>query len=63
VPVTVTFIFDDDTQQVIEQSIRVWQSGNRQIQVTLESDKKVTEVRVGSDSVPDVNNTNNTFRL
>jgi len=63
VPVVVTVKFEDGTEQIVEKSIRVWQSGNRECRVTLKNDKKISSVAVGSKYVPDVNQGNDVFMI
>jgi Peptidase family M1 domain len=61
VPVDLTIFFQDSTTQKIHKDISCWEKGERMIQLTFTSPKKVQKLKLGSLYVPDVNRKDNEY--
>jgi len=59
VPVQLKLIFEDDSTEIIYRTAIVWKEGNDLFEITFESEKKLKEVILGSDSIPDASAENN----
>ena len=62
VPVDLTVIFSDRSTQKIHRPVSVWEKGNRMVEIKFKSGKKISEVRLSSAHVPDVNKKDNFFK-
>ncbi|TAN00580.1 MAG: peptidase [Chitinophagaceae bacterium] len=62
-PVDLTFTFDDETTQKLHRSIAVWEKGNKTVELTLKSDKKLKEVKLGSTYDADTDSSNNVYMM
>lgn len=60
--VKVTFIFDDDSEEVVEETARVWKN-DKTYKAKISSDKNLKSVELGSQYIPDVNRDNNKFEI
>lgn len=61
VPVDITVLFKDGTEQKIHKSPAVWEKGNKTTTVTYKAGKTVEKITLGSLYVVDSNTDNNTF--
>lgn len=55
--------FDDGTIERISKSSRIWKDGNKTIDVSVSSSKKLKIVTLGNKYIPDVDRENNVFEL
>jgi len=62
-PVVVTCTFDDGTKEVYRQSTAVWSSGQPAVIVQANQSKKIKEIVLGDERIPDINTTNNEMKL
>ncbi len=60
-PVDLTFTFDDGAIQKLHRSIAVWEKGNKTVELTLRSDKRLKEVKLGSTYDADIQPANNIY--
>ncbi len=58
-PVVVSCEFADGTTELIRRSTLVWRSGDPAIIIQVDSDKMINKVTLGSEFVPDVDDSNN----
>ncbi|MFW5761607.1 MAG: M1 family metallopeptidase [Cyclobacteriaceae bacterium] len=65
VPVKITFVFADNTKEIVERKMDVWKNGEKTIEVlkSFDSDQLVTQIILGDDHIPDVNQENNSFEV
>ncbi len=61
VPVDLTVVFEDGSQQQFHRNIAVWKNGVRRVEVKFRSAKKIKSVTLGSTYVPDVNMKDNVY--
>ncbi len=61
VPVDITILFKDGTEQKIHRSPAVWEKGNKTITVDCKASKKVQRITLGSLYVADADATNNVY--
>jgi aminopeptidase N len=61
VPVDITVLFTDGTEQKIHRSPAVWEKGNKTVTVEYSGTKKVQKVTLGSLYNADADDTNNTY--
>lgn len=61
VPVDLKILFQDSTVQKIHRDISCWEKGNRNIQISFSSPKKVLKMNLGSLYVPDINKKDNEY--
>ncbi|HEY4935912.1 MAG TPA: peptidase, partial [Puia sp.] len=61
VPVDLTIFFQDNTTQKIHRDISCWEKGNRRIQLSFSTAKKVLKLKLGSLYVPDINKKDNEY--
>lgn len=61
VPVDLKIIFDDKSEELINQKASVWKKGENEISVSINSKKKIEKIELISVLGPDVDNKNNTY--
>jgi hypothetical protein len=59
VPVCLTILYDDGKQQTICESTAVWQENSEHYMVSFESNRKIAEVWLGNELIPDSQRENN----
>ena len=59
--IELTFTFEDGTTQKLHRSIAVWEKGNKTVELTLRSDKRLKEVKLGSTYDADTDSANNVY--
>lgn len=59
VPLMLTIRFEDDSQQIIRKSARIWQDGATQKEILLNFDQPVVSIQLGDSKIPDANKDNN----
>jgi hypothetical protein len=62
VPVILTLIKEDETSDVIQLSAELWKTDKKYI-YTQKTDKKISEIRLGDNTIPDITPENNIFNL
>lgn len=62
-PIDLTFTFEDGTMQKLHRSISVWEKGNKTAEITIRSDKKLKQVKLGSTYDADVNSANDVYEM
>ncbi len=62
VPVDLTIVFTDNSTEKIHRPVSVWEKGGRVVSISLNSEKKIREIRLGSTYVPDVNKKDNLYK-
>ncbi|MBU6341578.1 MAG: peptidase [Bacteroidetes bacterium] len=62
VPVDISVIYQDKSVQKVHKSIEVWKSGAKNLDISVEGKKTVSEIRLGSTYVPDVNKSDNVWK-
>ena len=63
VPVYLTLIFNDGEIEHIEKSATVWENDNQSVEIVIQSNKNISEIRLGNDQIPDADRTNNDYRF
>ncbi|MDY0075881.1 MAG: M1 family metallopeptidase [Bacteroidales bacterium] len=58
-PVCIEVFYEDETSQLICEPTSVWESNNARYLIALSPDKKIREVVLGHELIPDVNTNNN----
>jgi len=58
-PVCLTIIYEDDKQQTVCESTAVWRKNNAQFMISFEPDRKIREVWLGNELIPDIQRENN----
>jgi hypothetical protein len=61
VPVELTIYFRDGSTQEIHRDISCWEKGNRRVELRFSTSKTPVKMKIGNISVPDIDNTNNTY--
>jgi hypothetical protein len=61
IPIVLTITFSDSSQEVIKESIRVWQKGAREFTVEKQFGKTIRKVELGAIQIPDAVTDNNVF--
>jgi len=61
VPVDISIVYKDGSSEKIHRSIAVWEKGNKNVLININSDKKIRSVKLGSTYVPDVNKKDNVY--
>ncbi|TWI95908.1 hypothetical protein JN11_04183 [Mucilaginibacter frigoritolerans] len=61
VPVDLTVYYDDNSSQIIHQSISCWKDGNKTVIIPFIAEKKVQKLVLGNGYDPDVDKTNNVW--
>jgi hypothetical protein len=54
-PVKLKVYFADNSEKIIELSPRVWENGETELAVDLETDKEILEIELGDELIPDIN--------
>ena len=62
-PIDLTLSFKDGANEKNHSSIGVWENGNKQVNVTITTNKELTKVVMGSVRVPDKVKSNNSFSV
>lgn len=60
IPVQLRVVFDDDSEEIIKKSARVWQNSVERIIVPVKHKKKIKRLELGHIHIPDINRQNNT---
>ena len=64
VPVILKAYFDDGTNEIVyNESAIIWKEGNKDIQISFTTNKKVKKVELGTTQIPDADNSNNTSNI
>jgi aminopeptidase N len=61
VPVDVTVLFEDGSQQALHRSIAVWENGEKTVTLPLPRGKNITRLTLGAVHTPDSNKKDNTW--
>jgi hypothetical protein len=61
VPLVLTITFTDNSQEVIKESIRIWQTGAREFTLEKQYGKTIRRVELGAVQIPDAVTENNVF--
>jgi len=61
VPVQLEVTFADGDQKVYQKKIDVWKNRGNRLQLTIDDQRKINSVKLGSDRIPDTNSENNKF--
>lgn len=62
-PVKLLLTFEDGSTKEVNESTMIWASGEKTIYIPFESEKKVKQVEINAETVPDNNKNNNVFQL
>jgi len=57
-----TFQFTDGSKETISKSARLWKESNS-VEIKFETDKEIKTITLGSEYIPDIDRTNNTFEF
>ena len=60
IPVHLRVVFEDDSEEIIRKSARVWQKSAERIIVPVKHKKKIKRLELGHIHIPDINRRNNT---
>ena len=60
IPVHLRVVFEDDSEEIIKKSARVWQKSAERIIVPVKHKKKIKRLELGHIHIPDINRRNNT---
>jgi len=63
VPVTVKIIYDDGTEQIINKNTMVWESGDKEFVLDVDSNKKISSAELDVEKIPDLNEDNNKIEI
>jgi len=63
IPVNLTIYFSDKTTQKIHRDVSCWQNGNSSIMRSLNTNKKIKKLELGSLYVPDIEKKNNIYKM
>lgn len=63
VPVYLRITYADGTSEVVQQSVGVWEDGQKEIVLDVPDGKAILRVELGNLQIPDVDLSNNTFQL
>jgi hypothetical protein len=63
VPVQLTLTYDDGSKKTIYKKVTVWENGDSKLKIKYPTDKKLKEVMLGSDLIPDIDESNNEIRF
>ena len=63
VPVAVKIIYDDGTEQIINKSTKVWESGDKKFVLDVDSNKKISSAELDVEKIPDLNEDNNKIEI
>jgi aminopeptidase N len=59
VPICLTILYEDNKQQTICESTAVWQKNNKHYMLSFETKRKIAEVWLGNELIPDTQRENN----
>ena len=62
-PVDLSVLYTDGTSEKIHRNISVWEKGNKTILVSFSSGKKIKTMKLGSTYVPDINKSDNVYKV
>jgi len=62
-PVDLSVLYTDGTSEKIHRNISVWEKGNKTILVSFSSGKKIKSLMLGSTYVPDINKSDNVYKV
>lgn len=62
-PVDLTIIYQDGSMQKIHRTVGVWEKGNTSVLIPVHGIKKIVEVKLGSTYVPDIDKSDNEYKL
>lgn len=62
-PVDLTVFYTDGTSERIHRNISVWEKGNKTFLVSFSSGKKIKSLMLGSTYVPDINKSDNVYKV
>jgi aminopeptidase N len=60
-PVEITVLYVDGSQEKISRNARVWKDGGKMVTIQLYANKKIKEIRLGNELIPDSFKRNNVW--
>jgi hypothetical protein len=62
-PIELIVEYKDGTSKLISKSMKVWENGEKKIKISVENFKQIKSVRINSELIPDINDSNNYFDI
>ena len=63
VPVNLIITFKNGSTKEVTKSAKIWESGEHSVSVFISTENKIKQVEINTTSVPDIDNSNNSFTL
>ncbi|GMR25086.1 MAG: M1 family metallopeptidase [Ignavibacteria bacterium] len=63
VPVEIKVVYDDGMEQIINESTKVWNDGNKEFVMDIDKTKKVLSIEINVEKIPDYNSENNNLEF